>query len=256
MKKNILWLSLIIVFICSNELHSQGGSAFGVKGGPLLGFQTWNSNESELLFRYSGIAYIETYSPDAKYSLFAQSGFHVRGGALRIRGGSFQAINSAREIIIPTQSYPYEFRNVSLSIGAKQRFGLDEKTAWYYLLGVRGEYTLSDNLDEYQSAEDPGIASFNLIHPFPGSNVRRWNYGIIAGAGIDFMFSELVGALVELTISPDFSQQYFSPPFTFNSPFNGGQTISVQERSINNISIELSVGFRFLRIVEYVNHVY
>lgn len=255
MKNKIFWIALVVLF-CISDICAQGGSAFGLKFGPTAGFQKWGSRDSELLFRYHGVAYIETYSEEATYALFAQAGYHVRGGALRLRGGSFQAFNSASIINIPTRSYPYEFRNLALSIGAKQRFLLNQQTTFYYLLGVRGEYTLSDNLRDYHPENDP-LVEFNLIHPFPGSNVRRINYGIIAGGGLDFMFSELVGGMIELTISPDFSQQYFQPAFTYNSNLNGGQTArTIGERKINNVSIELSIGIRLLRIVEYIDQVY
>lgn len=254
MKKYIFWLALGFIF-CSFGAFSQGGSAFGIKAGPLVGFQSWNNSESELLFRYHGVAYIETYSPEGGASLFAQTGYHVRGGALRVRGGSFQALNSARIIDIPTRTSPYEFRNVSLSIGAKQRFSYNDQGAFYYLLGVRGEYTINTNLEDYHPEDDPFV-EFNLIHPFPGSNVRRWNYGIIAGGGYEFMFSELIGGLVELSISPDLSQQYFQNAFTYNSNINGQTQRTIGERRIRNISIELSVGFRFLAIVEYVDEIF
>ena len=254
MKKNAFWFVLGFIF-CSFGAYSQGGSAFGIKAGPLAGFQSWNNSESELLFRYHGVAYIESYSPDGGASLFAQAGYHVRGGALRLRGGAFQAINSSRIINIPTQSYPYEFRNVSLSLGAKQRFSSNDQGTFYYLLGVRGEYTINTNLEDYHPENDP-LVEFNLIHPFPGSNVRRWNYGITAGGGYEFMFSELVGGLVELSISPDLSQQYFQNAFTYTSNINGQSQRTIGERRIRNISIELSVGFRFLRIVEYIDDVF
>lgn len=254
MKNNIFWLALIFIF-CSFGAFSQNGSAFGIKAGPLVGFQSWNNSESELLFRYHGVAYIETYNADGANSLFAQAGYHVRGGALRLRGGSFQAINSSRIIDIPTQSYPYEFRNLSLAVGAKQRFLATDQSAFYYMLGVRGEYTLGTNLEDYHPEDDP-LVEFNLIHPFPGSNVRRWNYGIIAGGGVEFMFSELVGGLVELSISPDLSQQYFQNAFTYTSNINGQSQRTIGERRIRNISLELSVGFRFLAVVEYVDEVF
>ena len=197
MKNNNIWLALIFIF-CSFGVYSQNGTAFGIKAGPLIGFQSWNNSESELLFRYHGVVSVETYDQDGANSLFAQAGYHVRGGALRLRGGAFQALNSSRIINIPTQSYPYEFRNVSLSLGAKQRFFSTQESSFYYILGIRGEYTLNTNLDIYHSEDDP-LAEFNLIHPFPGTNVRRWNYGVIAGGGVEFMFSELVGGLVAVS---------------------------------------------------------
>ena len=254
MKKYSFWIALVFTF-CSFGVYSQNGSAFGIKAGPLVGFQSWNNSESELLFRYHAVAYIESYSASGAASLFAQAGYHVRGGALRVRGGSFQAINSARIIDIPTRTSPYEFRNLALSIGAKQRFLNNDQSSFYYLLGVRGEYTLNTNLADYHPENDP-LFEFNLIHPLPGSNVRKWNYGIIAGGGYEFMFSELVGGLVELSISPDLSQQYFQNAFTYTSNINGQSQRTIGERRIRNISIELSVGFRFLAIVEYVDKVF
>jgi len=253
--KNILWLTLSILLFCSAEVLCQGGTAFGIKAGPSIGFQSWNNSETELLFRYHGSAYVETYSPDAANSLFAEIGYHIRGGAQRLRGGAFQAFNSTRIINIPTQSYPYEFRNAALSLGAKQRFSSNNYRSFYYMLGVRGEYTINTNLDEYHVEDDP-LVEFNLIHPFPGTNVRRWNYGITAGAGVEFMFAELVGGLVEFKISPDLSQQYFQPAFSYTSNINGQQVRTIGERRIRNVSLELSVGFRFLRIVEYVDSIY
>jgi len=253
MRNSIFWIGLAMLF-CFTDLYGQNGSAFGLKVGPTIGFQKWTSSrESELLFRYHGLAYIETYSPDAAYALFAQAGYHVRGGALRLRGGSFQAQNSQNLITIATRSYPYEFNNVSLALGAKQRF-LSNNTAFYYLVGVRGEYTVSTNLEDYHPENDP-LALFNLIHPFPGSGVRRINYGIIAGGGLDFMFSELVGGMIELTINPDFSSQYKSPSFQYTD-INTSTPRNIAERDIKNVSIELSIGIRLLRIVEYVDQIY
>lgn len=254
--RNIIWLTLSILLICSADAIGQGGTAFGVKAGPTVGFQSWSNSETELLFRYHGSLSVETYSEDAANALFAEVGYHVRGGAQRVRGGAFQLLNSTRIVNIATQTFPYEFRNVSLSLGAKQRFSPNSLGDFYYSLAIRGEYTLSDNLSDYHPENDP-FAEFNLNHPFPGTNVRRWNYGISAGAGIEFMFSELVGGTVELKISPDISQQYFQQAFSFNSTLNGQQQVrTISERRIRNVSLELSIGFRFLRIVEYVNSVY
>ena len=255
MKNKIFWL-ILAVMLCFIDLYSQQGTAFGVKFGPSAGFQKWGSRDSELLLRYHADMYVETYGVDSPYALFAQVGFHKRGGALRLRSASFQAFNSNDIITVPTRSYPYEFNNLALSVGAKQRFVGRNNTAFYYMLGVRGEYTVSTNLEDYHPEGDP-LQLFNLIHPFPGSNVRKINYGVIAGGGIDFMFSELVGGMIELSISPDLSQQYFSPAFPYTQYINGSQRESViPERKINNVSIELSLGIRLLRIVEYIDQVY
>ncbi len=255
MRDKIFWIGLLWV-LCFTSVFGQEGSAFGIKLGPSIGFQQWNrgGGNTGLLFRYHADAYIETYSPDASYALFAQAGYHVRGGALRLRGGSFQSSNSNNLITISGRSYPYEFNNLVLSIGAKQRFVRDNDLSLFYLVGVRGEYTLSTNLGDYHRENDP-LERFNLIHPFPGSNVRKINYGIIVGAGLDFMFSELVGGMLEISISPDFSQQYFSQAFAYVDPITS-QDRNISERRIKNLSIELSLGIRLLRIVEYVDNIF
>jgi len=250
MKKRFFWLGLISI-LCFVDLAGQNGSAFGVKLGPTLGIQNWDSGRnSDVLFRYHALAYIETYGPDAKYALFAQAGFHKRGGALRLRGGTFQG--NGQLFTISGRSYPYEFNNLSLTIGAKQRF-LTQTGAYYWLFGVRGEYTVSNNLDDYHPENDP-LERFNLIHPFSEA-VRNINYGIVAGGGLDFMFSELVGGVLELTVSPDFSNQYQSVAFEYFD-INTGNPRTVTARNIKNVSIELSLGIRLLRIVEYVDKVY
>jgi len=252
MINKVFWIGLISLF-CFLDLAAQGGSAFGIKVGPTVGFQRWTSSrESQLLLRFHGIAYIETYGEDSEYALFAQAGYHVRGGALRLRGGAFMSQNGLL-FSIPNQVYPYEFNNISLTLGAKQRF-LSNNSAFYWLVGIRGEYTVGTNLEDYHPENDP-LAQFNLIHPFPGTAVRKINYGISAGGGIDFMFSELVGGLIELTVNPDFSNQYMSPAFQYNDISNGNVR-TIQERNIKNITVELSIGIRLLRIVEYVNQIY
>lgn len=251
MKRKVFWLGLISL-ICLFDLAAQNGSAFGIKVGPSIGFQNWGrSGQSSLLARYHGVAYIETYSPGAEYALFAQTGFHVRGGALRLRGGTFTSTNGSI-FNRSARSFPYEFNNISLSLGAKQRFVSDAAT-YYWLLGIRGEFTVSDNLEDYHPENDP-FALFNQIHPFPGTAVRKINYGVIVGGGLDFMFSELVGGLIELSISPDFSNQYMAGSVPF-SDINGNEQFT-GERAIKNISVELSLGIRLLRIVEYVDQVF
>ena len=245
-------LALVFILFSSLQMSAQG-SAFGIKGGATLGFQQWNGRESELLLRYHGVAYIESYNEDSPFALFAQAGYHVRGGATRIRGGVFTDPNG-RPFNFNTTSYPYEFRNAALSIGAKQKFPLATSDAKaYYLLGVRVEYTINTNLNEYHPEGDPFLA-VNLIHPFD-ELTRHWNYGVIAGGGIEFMFADLVGCLLEVNISPDLSQQYFQAETPYNDPFTGNQRV-LGAREIRNVSLELSLGLRFLRIVEYVDFVY
>ena len=135
------FLAFVFFLFCFLQMDAQG-SAFGIKGGATLGFQQWNGRDSEILLRYHGVAYIESYSEDSPFALFAQAGYHIRGGATRIRGGVFTT-TSGDLFNFNTTSYPYEFRNVAVSVGAKQKFPFGNSGAQaYYMLGIRGEYTI------------------------------------------------------------------------------------------------------------------
>ena len=110
---------------------------------------------------------------------------------------------------------------------------------------MRGEYTLGTNLSEYvrfQSAYYP-------IDDF----VRKLNYGVTVGGGWDFEFSELIGGLIELTVNPDLSNQYEQQPIpNVINPFNG-QTVTLRERKVRNLTFEVKFGLRFMRKVEYID---
>jgi len=247
MRSIFLTFGLFFTFLTADAQ----GSIFHVKGGATLGFQKWNNRTTEALIRYHAIFGIESYSADEPFSLFAQTGYHVRGGATRIQGGTFTDPNGGF-FDFNTTSYPYEFRNISLALGAKQKFPLGGVKG-YYLLGVRGEYTINTNLEMYHPDDDP-FPQFSLIHPFD-ELTRHWQYGVIAGGGIEFMFNELIGGLLEVTINPDLSQQYFQADFLYRDPFTGNdRTLSARE--IRNVTVEVTAGFRFLRIIEYVDFVF
>ena len=83
--------------------------------------------------------------------------------------------------------------------------------------------------------------------------IRNINYGITAGGGFETTLSEFVGLLFEFTINPDFSIQYQQPRIdNVLDPYTGN-TRSIAERKIRNLTFELTVGFRFLRKVEYID---
>lgn len=235
--------TIYTIFFCllfSTIGSAQGTFAWGVKGGLAIGLQQWNSYERDPLFRYQGDIYIETYDgPDAN-ALFAQAGYHIRGSAIRPRNGVLFTNGNVGSAPART----FEFNNAVIATGFKQRFDFNANKAYYYV-GLRGEYTFDTNIGEDQdfvSSSDPFKSA-----------VRPFNYGLIGGAGIEFMFSELVGGIIELNLAPDISFQYRQPalPGTVTGP--GGNPISIGERRIRNFSIELTVGFRFLRVVEYID---
>lgn len=238
--KKIFTLTLLFV---TSITFAQGSFAWGAKGGLAIGFQQWNTYQRNPLLKYQGDIYIETYDDADANALFAQAGYHVRGSALRNRTGTL--FTTGLPFRLPT--YTFEFYNVALTTGFKQRFDAGDRKA-YYIVGLRGEYTLGTNLSEY----DNNNFGSRLYFPFDDA-VRKFNYGLTAGAGMEFMFSELVGGIIEFSISPDLSYQYKQPQInSVVDPFTGVDT-SIPEKSIRNMTAEITIGLRFLTIVEYID---
>lgn len=243
MKNILIILSLSIMSVAAQAQ----GSAFGLKGGATVGIQRWNGLDQGALFKYHGIAYIETLDVEENlFSIFAQAGYHIKGSALR---NTRFTLTNGNIFNLPAQEF--QFRNVSLTIGGKKKFsvGSNPDNRAYYLLGIRGDYTLNTNLDEYSEANNV-FSNF-----FPSDNwVRRFNYGATVGGGFEFPFSELVGGIIEFTVNPDLSRQYWQPALeNVPDPYNPGNNRNIGERQIYNVTLEISLGLRFLRIVEYID---
>jgi hypothetical protein len=247
MKRTLLFLSVCFC-LALTDLSAQG-FAFGVKGGLTIGIQNWEGFEMDPLFKYHGIFFLESISEEDRFALYSQLGFHQKGSALRNRM-VFNNINGqpfrppAREFI---------FNNISLGVGAKQKFEFGgENSKAYYLLGVRADYTADTNLDEYTRfiEANPSFA----IYPIDDTQfIREFNYGITVGGGIEFALSEFIGTLIEFTVNPDFSLQYEQPEIPFIQDPWTGNTRSIPQRRIRNLTFEVTAGFRFLRKVEYID---
>ena len=65
-------------------------------------------------------------------------------------------------------------------------------------------------------------------------------------------FTKLVGMTLELQISPDVRPQVFYPAGKYTYTDYSGNAIPAQETKVINTAFEITVGFRFLRVVEYV----
>ena len=59
--------------------------------------------------------------------------------------------------------------------------------------------------------------------------------------------------MIEFTVNPDFSLQYEQPAIPNVIDPITGQTRTLQERRIRNLTFEITVGARFLRKVEYID---
>jgi hypothetical protein len=241
----VLLLALFVSF--TGIATGQGGYFFGVKGGLCVGFQSWSGFEQDPLYKFNGDIFIESLTANNEFAVFAQIGYHVKGSALRnrlfstIQGGFTRP--PAREFL---------FNNAVLSAGMKQKFDWGADSKFFYLLGVRLDYTINTNLSEYSRFNElnPGYA----IYPFDDPTfIRNINYGVIAGGGMEFEFSEFFGLMLEFTYNPDFSNQYMQPAIpNVTSPYTGQQT-TIPERKIRNQTFEISLGFRFLRKIEYLD---
>lgn len=234
----ILFLTLTISQLCAQ------GTAYTIKGGLTLGVQKWNGFEQGPLFKYHGAISAESLDETSLFSLYAQAGYHLKGSALR-NGNFFDQNNNFYRL--PAQEFI--FKNISLVLGAKRKYEMSDVMKSYYLFGLRGDYTIGTNLDKYKLANE-----YNGGLYYPDNNfVRKWNYGVALGGGLEFTFGELVGGVLELTVNPDFSYQYKQPTIpNVRDPYTG-QNRSIPERTIRNVTFEISAGFRLLRKVEYVD---
>lgn len=242
MKKNVILLMAMILLGGSLMAQSR---AYSVKGGLTIGTQKEGNFEQDALFSYHGALSMESVTDDNPFGLFVQLGYHVKGSAWRnVQFSNFGSNN----VSIVTRKFKYE--NVGLVLGFKNNFKESDSYRLYYLFGVRGDYTVGTNLDEY---EEQNTFFGAPIYPF-NEAVRKFNYGATLGGGLQFPFTEFVSGIVEVTISPDFSDQYRQGAFNGTIYQNGVPVArSFAERKIRNLVFEVSLGFRFLHKIEYLD---
>ncbi len=240
-KTRTLFFVFLTLMILPFDMAAQS-YAFGIKGGPSLGFQRWGEGNRNILWAHHVSAFIESAPEISSGLIYAQVGYHVRGSAIR-----FQAINFGNGQFLGQRTDQFRYNNASLGIGFKNRRYL-ANTVLYYFFGVRGDYTLSTNLSKYEEFVVNG-----LIYP-TDSWVRKFNYGISLGGGWEFPFSDFVSGIVELSFHPDFSRQYDQPSIpNVIDPFQPGVLRTIPDRRIVNYTAEISVGLRFLRKIVYID---
>lgn len=245
MKRYINHIALIFGILLLGYNLSAQGTYFGVKGGLMMGTQNWGGFERQMLLKPQGSIFMESMTEADENAFYASLGYMPRGSALRFRNyNSLFSGNypSAREFI---------FYNISLGVGGKQKFDT-EIGKYYYLLGVRLEYTYDTNLDQYTDFNNTYGAY--AIYPYDDYNfIRRINYGLSVGGGIEIPFSSFVVGFLEVQVDPDFSLQYQQPAIpNVTNPYTGEPT-TTQERKIRNLSFMITAGFKFLRKVEYID---
>ncbi len=218
------------------------GTRYGLKIGPSIGLQRWNYFQNDPLFQYHGALSMESFSEEDPFSFFGQLGYHVKGSATRY---STPIQFGSQLFEIPTDKFL--FRNASLVLGVKKKYP-KERNTFYYGVGIRGDYTISTNLKNYEQ-----INQFFPIYPFE-TGVKKFMGGITFNGGMEFAFNEYVGGILEMSINPDVTKQYFQLPINnIIDPYNPGQKISVSEKSIKNLTIEISLGIYLTRKVVYID---
>lgn len=237
MNKLIFLRSIAILCFTLFLIQTEAQSfVFGPKVGGVVATQQWQNFQQNPLLAYHGDLFIETYGEDDPNVLFAQLGYHVRGSSLRGRFFNSQGLQIF--------SNSFRFNNLALTVGAKRKFNETERFSPFYAMGLRGEFTLFTNLDDFDTQ--------SLFYP-QNHSVNNFMYGIYAAAGVEFPFTEFVGGQLELSVNPDLSKQYFQPEIANVINPNGGNPITIRERSIRNVSIEVTLGLRLLRKVVYID---
>lgn len=228
--KNI-YLIFVLVLFSAFSVKAQG-TGFGLKSGLSMGMQNWTSfSNNSPLFKPHFLASIESLDIEDRFSFYLETGYHTRGTSYRFIGGG-------PGIAFNTTSRNIEFRNISLSGGVKSKKAFRGDIKSYILFALRAEYTTG--------------VDFQVFEYFQ-QGTRLFNYGVTVGAGIEWMFSEHVGGVIEFRVSPDISRQIFVPSYQGLTNEITGELFNTQEQNVRNVSIELSFGFRFLRKVVYLD---
>lgn len=230
--KKFTYLFVFSALLWTASLSGQS-YAFGVKGGLTAATQRWNNFDSgQPLFSYHADAYIESWNEENMSALFASLGYHARGRAVRTR--RVVGINGED---FPSRTFRQQLYNAALIIGAKKKFSMGNPDArGFYGVGARVEYNLKADLDIYSGLEDL---------------VNKFTYGVTVNGGFEFMWSEFIGGVFEISVHPDFGKQIFAPTQIFID--DRGYQRELREQNVVNTSIEISVGFRFLHKIIYID---
>ncbi len=231
MRKKLLVTSIILLSI----IHIGQGQSFwfGPKGGGGLGFQNWQNSQTNALFTPNVDLFIESYSEENSGAVYASLGYHTRGSAIRAFDFNGQLFSNQG----------FKFRNAVAEVGWKKQLALQWSSIPYFGFGIRGEYTISNNLADYARFANPFYPDKELA--------RKWMYGVTVSGGFEYTLTDLIKGFVELSLMPDLSDQYFQPPLNnIIDPWTR-EKINLQERRIRNVTFEVKVGFKFLRKVIY-----
>ncbi|MEM7104265.1 MAG: hypothetical protein AAF502_14095 [Bacteroidota bacterium] len=236
MKKWII-LTAFLAFVF--QVNAQTGTAYGIKGGLALANQSWNQSEREFGFAYHGDLFLESVNDSLSIAFYVAAGYHLRGSAIVVN--SF--FDPRTGITFPRRRINHRFNNVAIQAGAKNFHRLKDKNIrGFYGLGLRVEYTIDYNL-AYSNSE-----GYDLY-------LNRFNYGLSVLGGVEFEFKNFPGAVfLELSFHPDVSKQIFIPPgvATYTDPVTN-MVFTFSEQKVFNRTLELTLGYKFIRRVEWID---
>lgn len=225
-------LFILCLITCTSQSSAQ--SWWGFKGGATMGRQSWSGIETSSLWGYHASIYSEWPSSNEMSSFVLEGGYHLRGCSVKTL-----AYNSSGTLYQPDVDQ-FRFKNLGALLGFKKYYKFSGSTKYHILFGLRAEYTLGTNLDAFKEIND-----CYPIYPY-SAFVKKFNYGFTLGGGINIPMDEYRDFTIELSLQPDASRQYFSPAVSnIKVPCFPTQSISLSERNIRNVSIELSVGLHF-----------
>ena len=227
-------------------LRAQSFTGYTLKAGGVLATQRWDNFERDPLIGTHVDLQVESVSFEKPASFYASLGYHQRGSAIRTPAFVFVNPSTGQETRVRPEALRFVFHNLALAAGGKQHYAVG-KHRGFVSFAVRGEYNLGT---DFGDVDESGLAlGFRPNFPVEAF-VRDFVYGADVGAGLELPLSSRLDALFELRLSPDVSAQYVQPPLQAFNPQTGNNE-GLGERSINNLSIELSVGLRFLPDAAY-----
>ena len=223
---------ILILFsgLCLLDFSSIAqGSAYVFKGGLSIASQNYEGYQREALIASHVCVSIESLDDEDKYALYAQAGYHTRGSAIRV-----PTFTNNQGEVQGSRTFDWRFNNISLALGARQKFGKSPNLRWYYGVALRGEYNVKTSINDFF----PQLADLT----------NNFVYGVSASVGTEYMFSELVGGVLELSVHPDLSNQITVP-----AQRSVGSLPAQPERRVRNLTIELSLGIRLLHLITYID---
>ena len=238
MKNNFTRFVTILFFcICANHINitAQDYTSYGAKGGFVAAFQKWNGGtRSPLLEPLANGSIFTEISAGGRSQIILAAGYHTRGSAIVQRAGSYYDQRGI-QINYPEAVFKQKFQAVSFEPALKQLYQLDNDFGGYYMLGIRGEYTVSYQLPFPSQYGDLSIEGLN-----------RFNYGISVGGGIEKRLGTLpFMVMLEAQIQPDFSKQIFAPAFSYYDIYSRSYQ-NFPEQSVINTNLEITLGIKYI----------